>query len=139
MYVDGYTPNFYWQYGRPYGPSCADMVSFIRDNPDTVANIRSPVSSAPPLPAAIACLCMMPMTENGKDFLPKRLWPLVQPGSALREALNWTGVGTALNLPRILRVVQEVAPVELAQFHGSSHARQVDLSSTVQGGRHSLK
>lgn len=123
MYVDGYTPNFYWRYSLPYGPSCSDVVSWIKENPGIIAKMRPPVSSAPPLPAAVACLCMMPMTKDGRDFLPKRLQPLVEPGSPLREALEWTGVKAGLDIPKVLRVMQQEAPLELVKFRDGTHNR----------------
>lgn len=123
MYVDGYTPNFYWRYSLPYGPSCSDIVSWIRENPGLLGKMQPPVSGAPPLPAAVACLCMMPMTKDGREFLPKRLQPLVEPGSPLREALEWTGMKAGLDIPKILRVMQQEAPLELVKFHDGTHNR----------------
>lgn len=123
MYIDGYVPNFYWRYSPRYSPSVADILSFLRNNPDGLAKVSPPVTLAPPLPAAIACLCMMPMTEMGKAFVPKRLQPLVKPGSPLLEALKWGGVSSGLDVPEILRVVYEEAPGELRDFHDGSHSR----------------
>lgn len=123
MYVDGYAPSFYWRYSMRYGPSCLDIASWIRANRETLAPMRPPVSRAPPLPAAVACLCMMPITEDGLECLPRRLRPLVEPGCDLREALQWKGVTKGLDVSKILRVMLQEAPKELVQFHKDSHIR----------------
>lgn len=118
MYVDGFVPNYYWIYSLRYSPSVADMLVWIQDsNPESLAKVASPVTQAPPLPAAIACMCMIPMSESGRAFLPERLQPLVQPGSPLLQEMN------SLDIPKILRIVQEQAPAELRDFHVGSHSR----------------
>lgn len=123
MYVDGFVPNYYWQYSRRYSPSIADILVWIQDSsPESRAKVSTPVTRAPPLPAAIACLCMIPMTESGRAFIPERLQPLVRPGSPLLRSLEWRGVNS-LNIPKILRIVQEEAPDELRDFHNGSHSR----------------
>lgn len=124
MYIDGYVPNFYWRYSPRYSPSVADIADWLRSqDPETLAKISIPTTLAPPLPAAVACLCMLPMTESGRAFLPERLQPLIEPGSPLFEALTWRGVSSGLNIPEILRVVQEQAPEELNDFHDDSRSR----------------
>ncbi|CAM9959092.1 unnamed protein product [Ectocarpus fasciculatus] len=123
MYIDGYVPNFYWRYSPRYSPSCADIVSWVKlASEDKLANFAVPVVGAPPLPASVACLCMLPMTERGKSFLPKRLQPLVMPGSPLLEALEWRGVSSGLDIPKILKTCQNVMPQELSEFHDDSHS-----------------
>lgn len=124
MYIDGYVPNFYWRYSPRYSPSVADIADWLRSqDPEALAKISIPTTLAPPLPAAIACLCMLPMTKSGRAFLPERLQHLVEPGSPLLEALKWRGVSSGLNIPEILRVVQEQAPEELLDFNDSSRSR----------------
>lgn len=116
MYVDGYAPNFYWRYTTPYGPSCQEIASWIKRNPEAINNVRPSVSSAPPLPAALSALCMMPMTDKGRALLPKRLQQLLTPGSPLRKALAWRGAYSGLDVPGVLRALQEQAPGELDMF-----------------------
>lgn len=122
MYIDGFVPNYYWRYSRRYSPSVADILVWIQhSSPESLAKVSPPVTRAPPLPAAIACLCMIPLTESGRAFLPERLQPLVRPGSPLLGSLEWHGV--TLNIPKILRIVQEEAPDELRDFHDGSQSR----------------
>lgn len=123
MYIDGYVPNYYWRYSPRYSPSVSDILSFLQNNTDSLAKVSPPVTQTPPLPAAVACLCMMPMTETGKSFVPKRLQPLLTPGSPLLEALTWGGVSSGLDIHKILRVVYELAPGELRDFHNGFHNR----------------
>lgn len=123
MYKDGYVPNYYWRYTPRYSPAVSDILSFLQNSKDILAKVSPPVTRAPPLPAAIACLCMMPMTETGKAFVPKRLQPLVKSGSPLLEALKWGGFSSGLDIPKILRVVYEEAPGELRDFHTGSQCR----------------
>lgn len=68
---------------------------------------------------------MMPMTEEGREYLPRRLQPLMRPGSPLREALEWTGEQAGLDMRKILDAVHKEAPAELIQFHNNSHSRCV--------------
>eukprot|EP00903_Cladosiphon_okamuranus_P010318 g9763.t2 len=120
MYIDGFVPNYYWIYSLRYSPSVADMLVWIQDgSPESLAKVSSPVTQAPPLPAAIACMCMIPMSEAGRAFLPERLQPLVQPGSPLLQGM------ISLDIPKILRVVQEQAPDELRDFHVGSHSSYI--------------
>lgn len=123
MYIDGYVPNYYWRYSPRYSPSVSDILSFLQNDSDSLAKVSPPVTQAPPLPAAIACLCMMPMTDAGKAFVPERLQPLLTPGSPLVEALKWKGDSSGLDIPKILRVVSEEAPEELRGFHDGSRSR----------------
>ncbi|CAM9636289.1 unnamed protein product [Pylaiella littoralis] len=122
MYIDGYVPNYYWRYSPRYSPSVSDILSFLQNDSDSLAKVSPPVTQAPPLPAAIACLCMMPMTDAGKAFVPERLQPLLTPGSPLVEALKWKGDSSGLDIPKILRVVSEEAPEELRGFHDGSRS-----------------
>ncbi len=121
MYVDGYVPDYYWHYSPRYSPSVADILFWIQDSPALLAKVSAPVIQAPPLPAAIACLCMLPMTQSGRAFLPQRLQPLVEAGSPLLEALEWRGA--TLDIPKIVRFIQEKAPDELRDFHEGTHCR----------------
>ena len=123
MYVDGYVPNYYWHYSPRYSPSVADILFWIQNNGALLAKVSPPVTQAPPLPAAIACLCMLPMTQSGRAFLPQRLQPLVKINSPLLEALEWRGATSGLDIPKILRFIQEKAPDELRDFHDGSHSR----------------
>eukprot|EP00752_Nemacystus_decipiens_P010116 g9017.t1 len=125
MYVDGFVPNHYWHYSRRYSPSIADILGWIQDsNPESLAKVSPPVNRAPPLPAAIAGLCMIPMTDSGRACLPERLQPLVRPGSPLLGSLELQGI-RSLNIPRILQIVQEEAPHELRDFHDGSRSSYV--------------
>lgn len=56
------------------------------------------------------------MTESGREVLPERFQPLLVPGSPLREALEWRGRSAGLDVPSILRALQEQAPGELVSF-----------------------
>lgn len=133
MYVDGYVPNYYWCYSPRYSPSVADMLCWIQDNPALLGKVSSPVTQTPPLPAAIACLCMLPMTPSGKAFLPQRLQPLVEAGSPLLEALEWRGATSGLDIPKILRLIQEKAPDELRNFHEGTLCRCGTFAASCGG------
>lgn len=122
MYVDGYTPDFYWQYGLPYAPSCAEVVEWVKEHLEQLARIVPPVSRTPPMPSGIACLCLMPLTEVGRKHLPPRLKPLVEPGNPVWEILRWMEPSAGINLAKLFEAVQSEAPEELAQF-SSSHSR----------------
>lgn len=123
MYIDGYVPDYYWRYRPRFAPSVPDILYFLQHNTDSLSEVTPPVTKAPPFPAAVACLCMMPMTKTGKAFVPKRLQPLIRPKSPLLEALTWRGVRSGLDVPKILRTMFELAPGEMRDFGNDRHSR----------------
>lgn len=124
MYADGYAPNFYWKYSRRGRLSCSDVHYWLEKNPEAALKIRSPVSKVPPLPAAIMCMCMMPTTAEGLSMVPGRLQPLLNPGSPFREVLDRYS-GSDLDIPAVLRALQQVAPEEILNILDDSHKRWV--------------
>lgn len=123
MYMDGFPPDFYWEYGHHFAPSSAEIVAWVLKHRSEVGRIAPPVSVTPPLPSGVACLCVMPRTNRGRECLPERLRQLVDPGSPVREALQWNHQGGSMSMTRLLAAVESTAPDELEPFFARSYAR----------------
>lgn len=123
MYVDGIPPDFYWEYGHRFAPSSAEIIAWVRKHRNGLACIAPPISAIPPLPSSIACLCVMPRTIHGRECLPERLRRLVDPGSPVREALQWNNDQESVRIPKLLEAMQSMAPNELRPFFAKTHAR----------------
>lgn len=60
MYIDGYCGDYTFQYAKPYGPSSAAILQYIRDHDGDPFMLHAPVSSAPALLPHQAAMAMLP-------------------------------------------------------------------------------
>ncbi|CAM9980193.1 unnamed protein product, partial [Phaeothamnion confervicola] len=80
MYIDaGYAPDHYFRYDHHFAPAAEEVVNWIAAHDGRPWDIRVPVSPLPPLPAAVACLAMMPL--RGQALVAPSLAPLMASGS----------------------------------------------------------
>jgi hypothetical protein len=76
MYVDGFCPDFYFTYPRPYGPSAADILRWLKEiDGDPIPMLQPPISVAPPLPPHAALLALVP--ARAARLLPRPLYKRV--------------------------------------------------------------
>lgn len=76
MYVDGFCPDFYFTYPKPYGPSATDIVRWLQEiDGDPIPTLQPPMSVAPPLPPHAALLALIPSTAA--KLLPRPLYKRV--------------------------------------------------------------
>lgn len=111
MYIDGYCSDFMFQYGKPYGPSCAVLAKFIRDHNGDPFVLRAPISNVPPLLPHEAAFAMLP--RHAVHLLPKPLQRLIEdPAVRKRVFLE----KDAVNIPAMLHAIEQIPESEYTPY-----------------------